>query len=256
MLFLLSGLAYALFCLLLARLTTLTPYGPSGTDPQTGSGRAALFPGVAPAFALIGGGVSFLFIPPGSLPPFWNSDLGLLLWLLLFLACQLAFIRPGNAAAARGTLPALLVRPVLLALAWGIAAWYARKNGMPGGLGNPGTYAALPLWSFGGWRGTLGVLSLVLAVAPLLAPPWRAGEELFQRVWRLSMAALLTAFFLPWNISGAFALPIPHAFAVDFFFFWVKTMLVTFLAPVCALFLRAIPLRAAFFLIAGLCLLL
>lgn len=158
---------------------------------------------------------AFFFVPPGSLPPFFNHAFGG----VFFLACLAGslWLAHGFSAA-----PGLAV----FAVVCGISFFYARHRGMPGGFANLGTFAAIPLWSIASFYEC--VAFLLLALGSVLAArsfaAWDGAEAPpALGVSFMASCALIVTLFLPWTCAPHVYWPVWAAAGCDFVLFWVKT---------------------------------
>lgn len=158
---------------------------------------------------------AFFFVPPGSLPPFLNHAWGG----VFFLAClagSLSLARGFSAAPGLGVLAAVC----------GIAFFYARHWGMPGGFANLGTFAAIPLWSIASFYECAAFLLLALGAA-LAARSFAAWDGVEPSpalcVSFMACCALIVTLFLPWTCAPHVYWPVWAAAGCDFALFWVKT---------------------------------
>ncbi|MDO5114881.1 MAG: hypothetical protein Q4D58_02150 [Synergistaceae bacterium] len=197
----------------------------------------------------------FLFIPMGSLPPFFSSKAGLFLIIGLLLLAQDFYIRGLKKYSVRVYVSldrervnmlfkfafALLVAVVTM-------AWYVINTGIPGSIFNISTYSAMPISDMTDVWGKLGMLFFFMSLSVI--SPCRVGrcDELsgyvsllgiFDAVHSTLYPAIITALFLPWNISAFMKLTGLSMYLADFIFFWLKVFIVqaVLIPPIRAVYL-------------------
>jgi len=160
----------------------------------------------------------FMFIPPGSLSPFVNTPWGG--------AAMLVCLFIGSALCGR-----FMIFPVsIFCVVFAVLAWYAWQRGIPGSVGNLGTFVAMPVWHIATGADTVGFLFLatgVLLAAGRFAPPLGSGH-FAHSLASLAVSALFVTFFLPWNAAPFVAWPGKFAAGSDFILFWTKCGAVMF----------------------------
>ncbi len=219
---------------------------------------APLFNG-APWVALALSLMIFLYMPIGSLPPILASEGDLILILYLFaagaVAMALGAFASGSPYANLGAQREIVLMMSFefpLAVAICSLAWFALRAGIPGDPFSLETYAAFPMLRRTGWMGDVGLLSLLivlLSVAPaesgktpmdmpeakteivegLIVEYSGRNLALLKVVFALrglASSALIACLFLPGSLGGLFGLTGIGLFALDFVFFWGKTLLV------------------------------
>ncbi|MEG1823316.1 MAG: hypothetical protein RR501_00940 [Cloacibacillus sp.] len=110
-------------------------------------------------------------------------------------------------------------------------AWFAQTTGIPGDLLGLSAYTAVPLFETANLWGKAGLLFFFMSLAFVSpcgltrgceAPEYISLLEVFDGL-RASLApVIITALFVPWNVSGALGLSSASMFAADFAAFWVK----------------------------------
>lgn len=169
--------------------------------------RSIFAPGILPVLG------AFAFIPPGSLPPFYNTAWG---------GAVFVAILAGGLWAARGR-SGLLPCAVFLAV-FGVFTAYARVRGMPGSAVNLGTFVAMPVWSIASFPEICGFFLLVPAfvIAARLAVPLPENGAGLSDTAFFCAAAFFVVLFLPWNLAPFVRWPSPVVAGCDYVLFWGK----------------------------------
>ncbi len=253
-----SGAAFAAFLYCFSLLFSRTAGGALRAHYAVPSGAAyaaAPTPGAASALCCA---AAFYFVPAGSLPPFVSHRAGGFAVAILLLLS--GFFGAPRGARGSGVCRALGF-PLAFCAAWGELAYFAAACGVPGALGNLGTYAVMPLWTVAGSFGRAAMACLfvmflsVFPEFPRFAPGRGVRDGAGPALPVLLCAALVAVLLFSWNISPLLALDGSAAFFCDFIFFWIKT------AALCAVMTAAgraaestaYPRRAAFALFCALC---
>lgn len=180
---------------------------------------------------------AFFFVPPGSLPPFFNYSWGG----IAFLGClSLAFLLARGRA---GAISLMLVGCVTL-----VFFWYARQRGMPGSAANLGTFTGMPVWGIAPLRHLCGFI-LLAAGFLLAARAFFNGcrSSYAATLQYIAACALFVSLFAPWNTAPYVRWPDAAVAGCDFILFWVKVFGVATALLCCP------PVRAAGRRVAVLC---
>ncbi|MDL2307258.1 hypothetical protein LJC48_04435 [Desulfovibrio sp. OttesenSCG-928-C06] len=259
--------AARLLALLRAGLGASSPDAPGGMQAVTSLTRLHTI--TLAALPL----VCFLFIPPGSLPPFvdiyWGGPVCLaLLWLGVCL--QYVCFRD------KSFYLRLLACATLLSASWLVLGWKAAAIGLPGGPFNLGSYAAEPVWRWfmpGYGLAATGIeagessfampvfmlgcsgLALMLAgilkamslsgntVHPVIGQEARKGCYLPVAINELVMLAITAVLFIPLGFARGLGASPLLVFIFDYFGFWTVVFLLFFVVRIFGTARR--PVRAA-----------
>lgn len=167
----------------------------------------------------------FLFLPPGSLPPFCDTPWGGVAFILCFALAQASLFR----MAAFGSFMVLCLTHVAL-------SWFVWQRGVPGSANSLGTFAAMPVWSIGDMSDMAAFAFLAVGLflasgvpAPVRGSQARAGRpSLAERLSALAASAIFVVYFLPLNVAPLVSWSAPFAAGADFVFFWLKVFIVLF----------------------------
>ncbi len=169
----------------------------------------------------------FFFVPPGSLPPFVPSDLGMLFAFSL-LALTLFLLGAPSREAKESALRTAGYGFLPVAAAGFFLAWIAFTRGFPGAALNLGTFAATPLWSVMGGTGRAGLVAMSAALLFFAgsALPFAGGSPFAWHALRLGIAQILIALLFPLAPSrtGFPAMP-AAALWLDFLWNWLFVFL-------------------------------
>ncbi|GHV54451.1 hypothetical protein FACS1894206_07280 [Deltaproteobacteria bacterium] len=207
--------AYALIALALVSFLHSLLCGSAQSKPAAVSPRVML----AGALSLAG----FFCVPPGSLPPLWNTGYGAVVFLVFFVFSLLLEKRVYQ------------VMPLLVfAFVVALCAYYAYERGMPGTCFNLASFTAMPLWGIASGLDRAGFFFLFVAPALAVcsfapAHAGRGGDFTFTDTLRYAGAgALFIVLVLPWNSAPYVAWPDMFVAGFDFILFWLKVFLVCY----------------------------
>ena len=228
----LSFSAYALWVLLAAVFLRAGRCGASRGEitPEP------LLSGVRHACAICLPGGAFFFLPPGSLPPFFDVPFGGVAVVSGLLAGAFC-LRQKRAHMACGVIGAVAF----------VFFLYARHRGMPGSFANLGAFVAMPVWGIASLPEMCGFILLAagfFAACASSVPDEKGCLSFAATVWTLAASALFVTLFLPWNAAPHVAWPDAAAAGCDFILFWLKVFccgLCFLLCPPLAVFRRWLP---------------
>lgn len=163
---------------------------------------------------------AFLFIPPGSLPPFCNASRGGVAFLFLVGLSVVVNRRRG-----------IMIPFLAVLLAASTFFWHARQRGLPGSFTNLGTLAAMPVWSVAFPTALSGFALLALGTAfaaASFAPRQGENRSLAASGQFLAVCALGVTLFFPLNCAPFVQWPDMAAAGCDFLLFWLKTLILCF----------------------------
>ncbi len=221
MLTILTCLVYAAWIVALASLCSKVMSRKRAGQPSPGARIAP-----ADALAFIPALVSFFCIPPGSLPPLWNTAWSGAACLVCLILCF--FFSGGK----QGLAPSLVL--CLTGLAFARYAW---MRGMPGSFANLGTYVAVPYWQTASrWELAAFLLlaaSFLQAMRATLPEPGNA-RSLVPVLQAFARGGVFVSLFFPLTLAPFVPWPGMVAATGDFLLFWGKTLAlaaVLFLIP-------------------------
>ena len=254
---LLSGLAYCVFCVLLAALCirakarALLERAP-GQEPRLPASPDTIAPPTSKShpqgnrlsltLASCAALAAFVWIPLGCLPALFPSAWGGLAALgCLALAAGFAGNWRWDGATRNKT---RVLAPLALFLA--LFAWYARQRGMPGDVFSLDSYVATPLAGLMERQGLLGMIlsatAVLLAVRDVQADMLSGlalvtrrpdAEEaravvvlaLMRQVWIFAVLGVAICLFVPFGPAGRLGMSGVTGIAADVLFFWLKALL-------------------------------
>lgn len=162
----------------------------------------------------------FLCIPPGSLPPVFNTPWSGAVCIALF---WFSLICSANTRASTEPLyRSPWATATLLTLTGAGLACYVWMRGIPGNALNFGTYAAMPAWETAAAPTTVG-LAILLACLLAGAHLGASGAQ------RLVFAAITAVWLTPWNPTAWISLGSFAGAFIDFLFFWCKVLVLSWI---------------------------